>query len=46
LLVIGTGSLWVAIVLHAAMDLIGGAIGGRAFRAAEQRAAAGATSPA
>jgi membrane protease YdiL (CAAX protease family) len=43
LLVIGTGSLWLAIVLHAAMDLIGGAVGGRAFRAAEQHAAAGAT---
>src|SRR5882672_6929975 len=36
LLVIGTGSLWPAIVLHVAMDLIGGAVGGRAFRAAEQ----------
>jgi membrane protease YdiL (CAAX protease family) len=39
LLVVGTGSLWVAIVLHAAMDLIAGAVGGRAFRAAEQHAA-------
>jgi hypothetical protein len=45
LLVIGTGSLWLAIVLHAAMDLIGGPVGGRAFRAAEQHAAAGTTSP-
>jgi membrane protease YdiL (CAAX protease family) len=45
LLVIGTGSLWLAIVLHAAMDLIGGAVGGRAFRAADQHAATGATSP-
>ncbi len=43
LLVIGTGSLWLAIGLHAAMDLLGGAIGGRAFRAAEQAATAGAT---
>jgi membrane protease YdiL (CAAX protease family) len=42
-LVIGTGSLWLAIVLHAAMDLIGGAVGGRAFRTAEQHAAALAT---
>jgi membrane protease YdiL (CAAX protease family) len=46
LLVIGTGSLWLAIVLHTAMDLIGGAVGGRALRAAEQRAAAAATPPA
>jgi membrane protease YdiL (CAAX protease family) len=46
LLVIGTGSLWLAIVLHTAMDLLGGAIGGRAFRAAEQHATAGATPPA
>jgi membrane protease YdiL (CAAX protease family) len=46
LLVTGTGSLWLAIVLHAAMDLIGGAVGGRAFRAAEQHATAGATPPA
>lgn len=46
LLVIGTGSLWVAIALHAAMDLIGGAVGGRAFRAAEQHVAAGAAVPA
>jgi membrane protease YdiL (CAAX protease family) len=46
LLVTGTGSLWVAIVLHVAMDLIGGAVGGRAFRAAEQHAATGATPPA
>jgi membrane protease YdiL (CAAX protease family) len=45
-LVTGTGSLWLAIVLHAAMDLIGGAAGGRAFRAAEQQAAARATAPA
>ena len=45
LLVIGTGSLWLAIVLHTAMDLIGGAVGGRAFRAAEH-ATAGATQPA
>lgn len=43
LLVIGTGSLWLAIVLHTAMDLIGGAFGGRAFRAAERHATAGAT---
>ena len=43
LLVIGTGSLWLAIVLHAAMDLLGGAIAGRALRAAEQHATAGAT---
>ena len=42
LLVIGTGSLWPAIVLHVAMDLIGGALGGRAFRAAERYAATGA----
>src|SRR3989442_993998 len=27
LLVTGTGSLWLAIVVHAAMDLLGGAIG-------------------
>jgi membrane protease YdiL (CAAX protease family) len=46
LLVIGTGSLWLAIVLHIAMDLIGGAVGGHAFRAAEQHATAGATPPA
>ena len=46
LFVIGTGSLWVAIALHAAMDLIGGAVGGRAFRAAEQHATAAATRPA
>jgi membrane protease YdiL (CAAX protease family) len=46
LLVTYTGSLWVAIVLHAAMDLIGGALGGRAFRAAAQHATAGATPPA
>jgi membrane protease YdiL (CAAX protease family) len=44
LLVIGTGALWLAIVLHVAMDLMGGAVGGHAFRAAEQHAAAGATS--
>src|SRR5207253_2764731 len=43
MLVIGTGSLWLAIVLHVAMDLIGGAVGGRAFRAAEQHAATGVT---
>jgi hypothetical protein len=36
LLVLGTGSLWLAIVLHVGMDLIGGAVGERAFRAAEQ----------
>jgi membrane protease YdiL (CAAX protease family) len=41
ILVIGTGSLWPAIVLHVAMDLIGGELGGRAFRAAEQHAATG-----
>ena len=46
LLVIGTGSLWLAIVFHTAMDLIGGAIVGRALRAAEQHATAGATAPA
>jgi uncharacterized protein len=46
LLVVCTGSLWVAIALHMAMDLIGGEVGGRAFRAAEQHAAAGAMSPA
>jgi len=46
LLVIGTGSLWLAIVLHIAMDLIGGAVGGHAFRVAEQHAATGATAPA
>lgn len=39
LLVVGTGSLWPAIVLHMGMDLIGGAFTGRAFRAAERRAA-------
>jgi uncharacterized protein len=44
LLVVGTGSLWVAIALHVAMDLIGGEVGGRAFRAADQRA--GVASPA
>jgi membrane protease YdiL (CAAX protease family) len=43
LLVIGTGSLLMAIVLHTAMDLIGGAFTGRAFRAAERHATAGAT---
>ncbi|HET7226332.1 MAG TPA: CPBP family intramembrane glutamic endopeptidase [Candidatus Eisenbacteria bacterium] len=43
LLVIGTGSLWPAIVLHAAMDLLGGAFGARAFRAAEQHATAAAS---
>jgi membrane protease YdiL (CAAX protease family) len=42
LLVTGTGSLWLAIVLHAAMDLISGAVGRRAFRATEQHAATGA----
>ena len=46
LLVIGTGSLSLAIVLHPAMDLLGGAVGGRACRAAEQHATAGATPPA
>ena len=39
LLVTGTDSLWLAIVLHVAMDLIGGAVGGHAFRVAEQHAA-------
>jgi len=46
LLVIGTGSLWPVIVLHAGMDLIAGVVGGRAFRAAEQHAATEAPSPA
>jgi membrane protease YdiL (CAAX protease family) len=46
LLVTGTGSLWLAIALHAAMDLIGGAVGGRAFRAAAQHAATTAPPPA
>jgi membrane protease YdiL (CAAX protease family) len=46
LLVIGTGSLWLAIVLHIAMDLISGAVGGHAFRIAEQHGATGVTSPA
>lgn len=46
LLVVGTGSLWPAIVLHVGMDLIGGAFSGHAFRVAEQHGATAATSPA
>jgi len=45
LLVTGTGSLLLAIVLHAAMDLIAGAVGRRAFRAAEQHAPMAAAPP-
>jgi len=45
-IVVGTGSLWLAIVLHAAMDLVGGEVGSRAFRLAAERAAGRGTAPA